>query len=81
MRIVEKPRGFCPGMGNQGFGLGEFQLEGLTQEVSQPLLDGLCFRLWTDETQQKIIGIPTIPQPSVVWVVGDDRRKPLCLRA
>ena len=28
--IVEKPRAFCPGMGNQGFGLGEVQFEGLT---------------------------------------------------
>jgi hypothetical protein len=40
--VVEKPRGFGLGVRNQGFGLGEFQLEFLLQESSKVLLDFFC---------------------------------------
>ena len=46
--IVEKPRCFRSCMGDQGFGLREFQLEFLLQERSQALLDFLCFLLWAN---------------------------------
>src|SRR2546427_10913889 len=46
--IVEKPRCFGLSMGNQGFGLGKFELEFLLQEGSQAVLDCLRFLLWAN---------------------------------
>ena len=46
MRVVEKPRCLRLGMGNQGFGLGKFELEFLLQEGSEALFDFFRFLLW-----------------------------------
>ena len=49
--ISKKPRFLCPCVGNQSFGLGEFQLELLSQEYFQLSLDFLCLRLWAYKSQ------------------------------
>src|SRR6266571_723544 len=49
--VVEKPRGFCPGVGNQRLCLGKFELEFLLQEGSEALLDFLRFLLWANKSQ------------------------------
>ena len=56
-------------MGNERFCTREFQLEFLTQKRPELLLDlfGFCFR--SGKTQAKVISIPTILEPSVIWVV------------
>ena len=72
--IVEKPRCFCSCMGNQRFGLGKFELEFLLQEGSEAVLDFLRFLLWANKSQQKVIGIPTVPESSIVGVVEEPVR-------
>src|SRR5579863_1942367 len=67
--IVEKPRCFCLSVRNQGFGLGKFELEFLLQEGSEALFDFFRFLLWANKSQQKVVGIPTEPEPSIVRVV------------
>jgi hypothetical protein len=54
MRVVEKPRGFCLGVRNQGFGLGEFELEFLLQECAEAVLDFLRFLLWANKASKKV---------------------------
>jgi hypothetical protein len=57
-------------MGAERCGLGEFQGEAFIQTQSYLMLDLLCFFLWPDKSQAKIIGIATIPESSLVRVVG-----------
>ena len=59
--VVEKPRCFCLCMSNQGFGFREFELEFLSQEGSEALLDLLCFLLWANHSQDKVIRVATEP--------------------
>jgi hypothetical protein len=67
--IAEEPRGLCPRMGDQGLGLGEFELEVLAQEPSDRLLDRLSLTAWAAKPQQPILRVPDIPQASIGWVV------------
>ena len=67
--VVEKPRCLRLGMSNQGFGLGKFELEFLLQEGSQALLDFFRFLLWANKSQQKIIGVTTEPESSIVRII------------
>ena len=69
--VVEKPRCFCLGVRNQGFGLGKFELELLLQEGSEALLDVLRFLLWANKSQQEVISVTTVPQSSVVRIIGN----------
>src|SRR6266567_7810233 len=56
-------------MGDEGLGLGEFQLEFFLQEGSKMLLDFFCFRSWANKSQEKIIGIADVSQSSVLGVI------------
>ncbi len=51
--VVEKPRCFCPGVGNQRLGLGKFELEFLLQEGSEgsPSLRGKVVKSSCDIAQ------------------------------
>src|SRR5258708_5736473 len=53
--IVQKPRFFAARVGNQRFLLRHFQLEGLSQELSQLVLDFFCFLSWTSKTEERIV--------------------------
>src|SRR6266446_4192450 len=66
-------------MRDQRFAFGEFELEFFTQERPELLLDlfGLCFR--ASKAQAEIIGIPTILESPIVWVVNVVSRQSLCL--
>src|SRR5260370_24110312 len=68
---------FCclrPGVGDERLCFREFQLQFVTQKRGELLLDLFCLRLWTDETQKKIVSIPTIPESSVLWVLRVEGR-------
>ena len=67
--VAQELCGFRTRMSNERFGLGEFQLEVFLQKRSKLPLDLLGFFLWTNKTQQKVIGISTIPEPPIIWVV------------
>jgi len=45
--VVKEPRGLGASVGNQRLVLGHFQLEYVSQELSQLVLNLLRFRLWT----------------------------------
>jgi hypothetical protein len=59
--VAEEPRRAGAGMGDQRLVLGQFQLEILTQEPCQALLDLLGFGPWPDEPQEMIIGLCRAP--------------------
>ena len=58
--VVEKPRCFCPGVGNQGFRFRKLELEFLLQEGSEALLDYLRFLLWTNKSQYEIVRVTAV---------------------
>src|SRR5260370_21155194 len=68
--IVEKPRFFAARVGNQRFLLRHFQLEGLSQELSQLVLDFFCFLSWTSKTEERIVCIAHIVKSSIGVIVG-----------
>src|SRR6266536_6115757 len=59
----------CGSMGNQGLFLREFQLECLMQVGSEAFLDLFCLFFCTDKSDECIIGIADIVQPSVGGIV------------
>ena len=56
-------------MGDQGLFGGQFQLELVTQEHRQLVLDLLGFGLRSGEAQEMVVGIAGIAQPPVVGIV------------
>lgn len=76
--VIEEPRGFGFGMGNQRFLFGELQLERFMQELPEEPFDLLCFFPWPSETKQPIVGVSHIFQASVGWIIGDARWELLC---
>jgi hypothetical protein len=56
-------------VGDQGLGLGEFQLEFLAQKLADLRLDLLGFAPRTGEPEEKIIAIPHIPKPPIAGIV------------
>src|SRR5690348_4447964 len=68
--IAQKLGSFASCMSNQGFLFGEFQLEFFAQERSNASLDLFGFSFGANEGQGKIIGVPTIFQSSIVWIMG-----------
>jgi hypothetical protein len=48
-------------VGDQGPGLGEFQLEVLVQEEPDLMFDLFSFVPWSAETEQPIVGIAHVP--------------------
>src|SRR5258708_19089550 len=77
--VVKKPRGFCLCMRNQGFLFREIQFEFFLQKCPQLLLDFLCFLLWADKSQKKVICVSYVAKSSVVGVIWVDGRKLLRL--
>ena len=59
-------------MGDQCLFWREHQFEFFSQEGTELLLDFLSFRLWSRESESKVIGVTTIAQPSVCWIMGGD---------
>src|SRR3954471_24209499 len=55
-------------MRDQGLLGREFQLEMISQERTQPILDLLGFLPRSVEAEQEIVGVPDISQPSVVRI-------------
>jgi hypothetical protein len=57
-------------MSNQGLFLGRFQLEVISQEDPELLLDFFGFRFWANEAQERVIRVAHVTESSVVWIVG-----------
>jgi hypothetical protein len=55
--VAEELRRACPGVGDQGLVLGQFQLEFVTQEPREAGLDLLGFGFGSDEPEQVVIGV------------------------
>jgi hypothetical protein len=55
--VAEKVRRLAGGVGNQRLGLGQFQLERLAQEPSDPGLDLLGFVLGSGESEQPVVAL------------------------
>jgi hypothetical protein len=68
--VAEEPRRLGAGVRDQGLIRRQFQLEVITQEVSEPLLDLLGFGLGAGEPEQVIVGVPDVPEPAVTGVAG-----------
>jgi hypothetical protein len=58
--VAEKTRGVCPRVGDQGFGLREFQFEMIAQEFFDGTFDLFGFASWAAETEQPIVGIADV---------------------
>jgi hypothetical protein len=54
--VAEEPRRFCASMGDQSLRLGQFQSQGIAEEISNPILDVFGFVSWPAETEQKVSG-------------------------
>jgi hypothetical protein len=59
----------------------EFQLEVITQERREALLDLLGFGSGSGESEEVIVGVPDISQPPVAGIIGVPARDPAPLRA
>jgi hypothetical protein len=58
--VAEESCRACSGVGDQGFLLGEFQLEVFAQELRQPLLDFLGFGFGSGEPEEMVIAVPHV---------------------
>jgi hypothetical protein len=67
--ISEEPGLFGPGMGDQGFFRGHFQLEVISQELLQLGLDLFGLILRAGETQEEVVGVSDVPKPSIVGIM------------
>jgi hypothetical protein len=47
----------------------QFQLEIVPQELSQALLDLLGFGLRSGEPEEGVVGVSTVAEPPVVWIL------------
>lgn len=68
--IPKKVSGFAPRMGDERFGLGQFQSEFLLQERFDLLFDLFGFCLWPDKTEQEVVCVATVSEATEVWVLG-----------
>src|SRR3954465_88814 len=68
--VAEEADRFRPPMSDQGLALGKFQLETMLQEPPDLVLDILGFPSRTSESQQPIVRVADIMQPSEAWIVG-----------
>jgi hypothetical protein len=67
--FVAQERGLgIPRMGNEGFLRRQGELELVRHELTQPGADGLRLALGTCETEQEIVGVSDIAQPSVIRI-------------
>src|SRR5204863_6949702 len=77
--IAKESSGPCSRMREQGFGLGELQLERLAQERSEVPLDGLGLDAWPIEPEQHVVRIADDAKPSVRRIVRIHRGQSLRL--
>lgn len=68
--IAEKASGLGVGMRDQGFFLGEFQMECLSQVRSQLVLDLHRLSPCSRKTKQDIVCIADVAQSSVAGIIG-----------
>src|SRR5664280_3764986 len=68
--VAEEARSLAGCVRDQRFLLGEFQLERVTQECPELLLDRLGFGLWPGKSEEAVIGIAHIMQPPIRRIVG-----------
>jgi len=67
--IPQKVSRFAPRMGDERFGLGQFQFEFIVQERFDLLFDLFGFCLWPYKTEQEVVCVATVSQATKVWVV------------
>src|SRR5664280_2954150 len=77
--VAEEARSLAGCVRAQRFLLGEFQLERVTQEYPELLLDRLGFGLWPGKSEEAVIGIAHIMQPPIRRIVGVPCGQPLRL--
>ncbi len=68
--IAEEPGPLGAGMGDQRLVRRQFQLEVITQERRQPLLDLLGFGLRSGEPEQGVVGVTAVAQPPIARIIG-----------
>jgi hypothetical protein len=74
--VAEEGRCLGAGMRDQGLVLVEFQVEVVTQELGQALLDLLGFGLGPGEPEEVIVGIADISGPPVAGITRVPRGTP-----
>jgi hypothetical protein len=79
--VAEEGRCLGAGVRDQRLVLVEFQLEVITQELSEALLDLLGFGSGSGESEEVIIRVPDISQPPVPGITRVPARDPAPLRA
>jgi hypothetical protein len=67
--IPKKVSGFAPRMGDECFGLGQFQSEFILQERFDLLFDLFGFCLWPHKTEQEVVCVTAVSEATKVWVV------------
>src|SRR5258707_12122508 len=67
--IAKELRLFRSRMGNERFGLREFQFELFVQEYPNVSLNLFCFLFGANEPYEPIISVPAIPESSILWAV------------
>ena len=77
--VAEETGSFRPPVGDQGLVFGELQLEAIAQEPSHHVLDTLGFPSRTGESQQPIVRIADVMQPSETRVMRVSGRESLQL--
>jgi hypothetical protein len=67
--VAEEVRRLAGGVGDQGLGLGQFQLELLTQERPNPRLDLLGLVPGTGEPEQEVVAVAHVSKPPVTGII------------
>ncbi len=67
--IPKKVSGFAPGMGDERFGLRQFQFEFILQGRFDLLFDLFGFCLWPNKAEQEVICVATVSEAAKVGVV------------
>src|SRR6266545_5401507 len=66
--VAQEPGSAGAGVRDQRLRLGQFQLELLAQELAQPLLDLHRFALGSAETEENVVGVPDVAQPTIARI-------------
>src|SRR5205807_9341540 len=75
--VAEESCSSCSRVRDQGLFVREIQLECLTQELCDLLLDSLGLRARTRESEQEVVCVSDVAQPAVRGVLGIDGWQPL----
>src|SRR6266540_6617345 len=68
--IAKKSSATRAGVGDERFGVAQFQLEVVMEVVGKLVLDGLRFGFGTSKSDQPIISVANVPQAAEVGIVG-----------